>query len=210
MDGRHMSLPSDSIMQPPYPSSSAPMNALNTSNISRIDSAVDMAGSPQHLQHPPIHNFNDPKSFHQPWQAHRRPSIELLSITLPLDGQQFLTNSPQAFKPNANHQQTISPSQNFSNRRYSYNPNGRQKFAPSSAPHPYSNHFTAPTHSGEASPTGSSLRSGMSHGSRPSKSYDGTLSQACHDTGSMGLNGTFTMNSLKETGDTTASGKSTP
>ena len=208
--GRHMSLPSDSTMQPPYHSSTVPIDALNTSNISRIDSAVDMAGSPQHLHHPTIHNFNDPKSSHQPWPAHRRPSIEPLSTALPLDGQQFFATSPQAFNPNASHQQIPSPSQNFTNRRYSYNPNGRQKVASSSVSHPYSNHFTAPTNSGEASPTGSPLRSDMSHGSRPSSSYDGALSQACHDTGGIGPMGTFTRHVLKESGDATASGKSTP
>jgi hypothetical protein len=208
--GRHMSLPSDSTMQPPHPSSTVPMDALDTSNISRIDSAVDMTGSPQHLHHPTMHNFNNPKSSHQPWQAHRRPSIEPLSTALPLDGQQFFATSPQAFNPNASHQQIPSPSQNFTNRRYSYNPNGRQKVASSSVPHPYSNHFTAPTTSVEASPTGSPLRSDMSHGSRPSTSHGGALSQACHDAGGMGPNVTLTGNALKETGDATAPGMSTP
>ena len=208
--GRHMSLPSDAIMQPPFPNSGMPMNAINTDNISRVDSAVDMTASPQHLQNPPLHTINDPKSFNQPWQAHHGNPVEPLSATLPLDGRQFLTSSPQAFDPNANHQRMSPPSQNFTNRRYSYNPNGKQKLAPSALPHLQTNHFTALSTSGQASASPSPLRSDFNYGSRPSTSHQGALSQACHDAGGMGPDGTFTRNALEEVSDAIASGTSTP
>lgn len=133
--GRHMPLPSDSIMQPPFSNSRTPINAINANNISRVDSAAEMTASPQHLQRPTLHTINDPKSSNQPWQPQSRYPVEPLSATLPLDGQQFFTSNPQAFNPNANHQHMSSPSQNFTNRRYSYKPNGKQKPAPNPLPH---------------------------------------------------------------------------
>ena len=208
--GRHMSLPCNSTMQPPFSSSDVPMDTLGSNNISRADSAIDMAGSPQHLHHPPLHNANTPKFRDPSWQAQGEHSIEPLSTALPLDGQQFLTSSPQGFNANASHRQISSPSQNFTNRRYSYNPNGRQKAAPSSLPHLHTKHFPASSSSGHGSASSSPLRSDMNYGSRPSTSYAGALSQACHDAGGMGPNGTFTRNALEESSDVVASGNTTP
>lgn len=210
--GRHMSLPSDSTQQPPYPISTMPMDAHNSGNMSRIDSAVDMVGSPQHLQHPTLPNGNDPKLSTQPWQAQSGYSVEPLSTTLPLDGQQFLTGSPQALNYHASSHPMSSPSQNFTNRRYSYNPNGKQKVTPSSLPHLHSNHLTttALPGSGHASASSSPLRSDMNYGSRPATSYGGALSQTCHDAGGMGPDGTFTRNVLEESSDAIAPAKSTP
>lgn len=203
--GRHMSLPSDSTLQPPHPTSTMPMDALNSGNMSRIDSAVDMVGSPQHLQHPTLPNDNDPKLSNQPWPAQSGYSVEPLSTTLPLDGQQFPTGSPQALNYHASSQPMSSPSQNFTNRRYSYNPNGKQKVATSSLPHLHSNHSaTALPASGHASVDSSPLRPEMNYGSRPSTSCGGALLQTCHDAGGMGPDGTFTRNVLEETSDATA------
>lgn len=208
--GRHMSLPCNSTMQPPCSNSGVPMEGLGSNNIARVDSAVDMTDSPQHLQHPSLHNANTPKFRNPSWQAQGEHSIEPLSTALPLDGQQFLTSSPQSFDANASHHQISSPSQNFTNRRYSYNPNGKQKAAPSSLPHLHSNHFPAPSSSGHGSASSSPLRSDMNNESRPSTSYGGALSQAFYDAGGMGPNGTFTRNALEESNEVKAPGNPTP
>lgn len=208
LGGKRMSLPTNSITQPPYSSSGVPMDALGSNNISRVDSAVDMASSPQHFQHPTLNNANDPKFRDPSCQADGEYSVEPLSTTLSLDGQQFFTSSPQSFNSNTGHQHSTSPSQSFTNGRYSYNPNGKQKMAPSSLPHIQPNNFPAPSSPGHASTSSSPLRSDVNYG--PSTSCGGALSQACHDTGGMGLDGTFTRNALEESGDAMAPGKSTP
>lgn len=201
--GRHMSLPSDTTMQPRCPSSGVPMDTLSSNNMPRVDSAVDMTNSPQNLQHPTLHNINDSKYINQSWQAHNGLSIEPLSTALPLDGQQFLTSSPQALHPHASHQPMSSPYQKFTHRRYSYNPNGKQKIAQGALPHLHTNQSTAPLSSGQ--------RSSTNHGSRPSTSYGGALSQICYDANGMGPDGTFTRNPLEETDDTIPPrGNSTP
>lgn len=210
LSGRHMSLPTNSTMQPPYSSSGVPVDALGSNNISRVDSAVDMASSPQHFQHPTLNNANDPNFRNPSWQAEGEYSVEPLSTALPLDGQQFFTSSPQSFNSNAGRQHAHSPSQNFTNRRYSYNPNGKQKMVPSSLPQIQPNNFPAPSSSGHVSASSSPLRSDINYGSRPSTSYGGALSQACHEAGGMGPDGTFARNALEEGSEPIAPRKSTP
>lgn len=210
LGGRHMSLPSNSTMPPPCFSSGVPMDPHSSNNISRVDSAVDMTGSPQHLQHSTLYNANGLKFRNPSWQEQSGYPVEPLSTTLPLDGQQFLTSSPQSFNSNANHQHPTSPSQNFSNRRYSYNPNGGQKVTPSSVPHIEQDHFPAPLNSGQASPTTSPLRSDINHEPRPSTSYGGALSEVCRDAGGMGPNETFTRNALEESSEAMAPRNPTP
>jgi hypothetical protein len=207
LGGRHNSLPVNPSMQPPYSSSVTPMDARGSDSMSRVDSAVDMAGSPRHLQYPNPHNFNDPKLCPPSWQAQRGYPVEPLSTTLPLDGQQFFPGSPQAFN---SQQPTGSPPQHFTNRRYSYNPNGKQKVAPSSLPQLQSSHFTAPTSLDQASPSPTSLRSQVAYESRPSTSCGGPFSQRCHEAGGMGPNGTLTKNALEEAGNAITPGYSTP
>lgn len=204
--GRYMFFPPVSTLQPPYLTPTMPVDAHNSGSMSRIDSAVDMIGSPEHLQHSTLSTDNDPKLSTQPRQGHSGYSVEPLSATLSLDGQQFFTSSPQALNHHSSSQPMSSPSQNFTNRRYSYNPNGKQKVAPSSVPHLHSNHLTttALPGSGHASASSSPLRSGMNYGSRPSTSYGGALSQTCHDAGGMGPDGTFTRDALEESSDAIA------
>jgi hypothetical protein len=207
LGGRHNSLPANSTMQPPCSNSVVPMDARGPNNMSRVDSAVDMAGSPQRLQFHTLRNTNDPKFCPPQWQAQRGYPVEPLSTTLPLDGQQFLPSNPQAFN---SQQQMGSPCQQFTNRRYSYNPNGKHKVAPSALPQLQSNHFTAPTSLDQASPSPSSLRSEIAFGSRPSTAYGGALSQPCRDAGGMGQIDNLTRNTLEEASDAAASRKSTP
>lgn len=208
--GRHMSLPSNSTMQPPCFGSSVPMGSLCSNKILRVGSAVDMSGNPQHLQHPVSHNSNGPTFCDPAWQAQGEYSVQPLSTTLPLDGQQFFPSSPQAFHSNASHQDLRSPSQAFANRRYSYNPNGKQKLSSGSVPTPHPTHTISPTSSGHASAISSPLRSDANYGSRPATSYGGAFSQACHVAGGMGPSGTFTRNALEESSDARDPGKSTP
>ena len=157
--GRHVSLPFDTTMQPPYPSSGVPMDTLSSNNMPRVDSAVDMTNSPQNLQNPSLHKINDSKYNNQSWQVHDGLSIEPLSTALPLDGQQFLTSSPQAFHPHESHQPMSSPSRSLINHRHSNNSNGKQKIAPGALPHLHTNQFTVPLSSGQTSPIASPWRS---------------------------------------------------
>ena len=185
LGGRHMSLPSNLNMPPPHAGSGVPMDNLGSNNISCVYSAVDMAGSPQYLQHPTLYNANGPTFSDPSWQEQSGYPVEPLSTTFPLDDEQFFTSMPQSSNSDASHQHPSSPFQHFSNRRYSYNPNRRQKVIPDSFPHIQPNHFTAPSNSGQTSPTTSSMRSDINYGSGPSTSYGGALSEACHDAGGM-------------------------
>lgn len=210
LGGRYMFLPSNSTMPPPSFTSGVPMEPHSSNNISRVDSAVDIAGNPQHLQHPTLYNSNVPK-FRKPlWQERSGYPVEPLSITLPLDDQQILRSSPRSSKSNASHQHATSPSQKISNRRYSYNPNGRQKVTPSFLPQIQSNHFQIPSNSGQVSPTKSPLQSDVNHVSGPFTFYGGALSEVCRDAGDMGPNGTFTRNALEESSEAIPPGNPTP
>jgi hypothetical protein len=197
VEGRHMSLPSDTTMQPPWHNSNVSMEPPSSNTISRTDSAVDMAGNFQYLQHPALGKYHDLKSSPQSYQAQHGHPVEPMSTTLPLDSQQFFPSSPQAFDFHTGHHHISSPSQEFSNRRYSYNPNGKRKSTPSSLPHFYTDHFAAPTRPGHASSSPSPLRPDINPGSRPSALNDGALSQACHDAGVMGPDITFPVEAPK-------------
>ena len=210
MGVRHNSLPSNSIMQPPWTHSALPMDARGSNNMSRVDSAVEMDGSSQHLQNHVPPTINDPKLYAQPWPTGSRYPLEPLSTTVPLDGQQFLPSSPQAFHSNESFQHMRSPSQDFANRTYSYNPNGKQKLSSGSLPNPNQNHIATPTSPGNASAASSPLRFDIKPGSRSSASYEGALTQACHESGGMGPDGTFTRNVLEESSEAIARGSPTP
>jgi hypothetical protein len=198
LGGRHNSLPVNSTLQPPYSSPVGPMDARGSDNMSRVDSAVDMARSPQHLKYRAPHNFNDPKFCPPSWQAQRGYPVAPLSTNLPLDGQQFFPGSPQAFNSNASHHNLHSPSQDFANRRYSYNPNGKQKSAPGSLPHLHSNPPISPD---RASASSSPLWSDMNHPSGPPTTYGVALPQAFQEADATVPNGTFATNALENTSD---------
>jgi hypothetical protein len=209
LGGRHNSVSANSTMQPPYSNSVGPIDSRESDNMSRVDSAVEMTGSPRHLQYSTPHKFNDSKFCPSSWQAQRGYPVEPLSTVLSLDSQQCFPSGPQAF---SSQQHTGSPSQNFTNRRYSYNPNVKQKVAPSSLPQLQlqSNHFMTPTSLDHASPSPSSLQSDMAYGSRPSTAYGGALSQTCHNAGGMEQIGTLTRGALEEASDAAVPRISTP
>jgi hypothetical protein len=208
--GNLVSPTSDSTMQPPWPNSNLPTELPSSNNISRSDSAVDMAGNHQCNQHRILHNPDNVKSSPQSYRAQRGHLIDPLSTTLPPDGQQFFPSSPQAFDFHTGYPDATSPSWNFSNRRYSYNPNGEQKSASSSLLRTHSNHFVAPTTLGQACPSSSPLRSHTIHTPRFSTSCAGALPQAYHDAASQGSGGTFMKNTLQESRDTLVKGETIP
>jgi len=197
VQGRHMSLPSDTTMQPSWYSSNVSMEPPSLDIMTRTDSAVDMAGNFQYLQHPALRKCHDLESSPQSRRAQHGHLLEPMSTTLPLDSQQFFPSSPQVFDFHASHHHISSPSQEFSNRRYSYNPNGKQKSTPSSLPHFYTDHFAAPTRSGHASSSPYPLRPDINPGPEPSALNDGALSQACHDAGVLGPETTFPVEAPK-------------
>ena len=206
IDGRHISLPSYPTPHPSWPSSNFSVDPLTSDDMSRVDSAVDMASNSQYLQHPTLHGTNDPRSSPRSWQSQGGRFLEPLSTSLPLNGQQLHISSPQAFGFHVGHKISNSPSHDFPNRRYSYNPNGNRRPASNSLSHPYSNHFQAPTSSGQNSPSQSPIRSDKSHESRPNTSCGSGLSQVYHDADGVGHSGNFTGDVLKETDNAVSPG----
>lgn len=192
---RQMSLPINSAMQPPWPNHSISADSWNQDNVKRTDSAIDMSSSPQYFQQPTLGRLSDPEPHYQQWQTSNEDVSKPLSVTLPLNSQDFFFDTPQLTNVHDLHSPTNSPPHDFTDRRYSYNPNGRPKPASNS---PARHHCTIPSGAVAHSSSPSPLRLDTDHYSKPSP---GAFSQVCHEASGMGPSGTFTRNALKETSD---------
>jgi hypothetical protein len=188
-NARHMSLdshPSSLTMQPPWTTPSTFTDPRNLNNIPRTDSAVDMSGSPKYIQQSPQTHANRSNPGYHPWQMNKGDCPEPLSNALPLDTQRLSTSNRQTSHLDGTCHSASSPSHDFTDRRYSYNPNGR--------PRPVS---TSPAQrSGQNSSCPSPLRTNMDHGSRPSSSHGHVLSQVYHDTSGIDSNGILPMGAM--------------
>jgi hypothetical protein len=189
-DARHMSFPPNSTMQPPWTKPGVFNGSWSSNNVPRADSAVDLTGSPQYIQQPASGSTYSSQPNHQSWQATGEEFAEPLSATLPLDSQQFFMQDPQAFNTNGNRR---SLSHDFTDRRYSYNPNGKPRPVLDS---PVRLHCATPLSSGPSSSCPSPLRSNTEQRPKPS-----TLS------GGLGPNGTSIRGTLKENSEIATPGK---
>jgi hypothetical protein len=200
-DGRQMYFPPNSTMQPPWINPSTITEGWSSNNAPRADSAVDLASSPQYIQQHAPGPISDSKSHHQQRQATGGDCTDPLSATLPLDSQQLFMQDSQVSDTSGNRR---SPSHDFTDRRYSYNPNGRPRPVLDS---PARLHCATPLDSGPSSSCPSPLRLNTDQGSRPSTSYGGALFQGCNNVGGMGSNGPFPRNVLKESSEVLPPGK---
>jgi hypothetical protein len=166
-DARHMTFPPNSTMQPPWTNTGVFNGSWSLNNVSRADSAVDLTGSPQYIQQPASGFIDSPQPRHQPWQATGGDGTEPLSATLPLNSQQFFMQDPQASNTNGGRR---SMSHDFTDRRYSYNPNGKPRPVLDS---PVRLHRAKPLDSGPSSSCPSPLRLNADQESRPSTSQGG-------------------------------------
>jgi hypothetical protein len=174
-DGRHMSFPPNSTMQPTWTKPGAFNGSWSSHNVSRADSAVDLTGSPQYIQQPVSGSTNSSQPHHQSCQATGEEFAAPLSATLPLDSQQFFLQRSQVLSADGSRR---SPSHDFSDRRYSYNPNGKPRPVLDS---PARIQCARPLDSGPSSSCPSPLRLNTDQGPRSSTSQGG-----------MGPNGTST------------------
>jgi hypothetical protein len=181
-DARHMSFPSNSAMQPPWTRPGVFTGSWSSNGMPRADSAVDLTGSPQYGQQHASSFIDSPQLGHQPWQAIGGDCTEPLSATLPLNSQQFFMQDPEASNTNGDRR---SVSQDFTDRRYSYNPNGKPRPVLDS---PVRLHGAKPLDTGPSSSSPSPLRLNTDQGSRPSTS-----------SGGLGPEGTSTRGTLKTT-----------
>lgn len=200
--------PTTSTMQPPWPNPSMLTGSWIPSIPRRTDSAVDIASSPHYLHQPTPSHMADSQPYYQPWQPTNGNPAEPLSATLPMDSQQFFLQNPQPPSVNGPHHSTNSPPHNFSDRRYSYNPNGKPKRESAStspsrffAKMPLTTVQSAP-HSSSPSPP----RLAADPSSRPSTAYAGAgaFPQTCHDSSGLELDGSFTPNALQEPSNATS------
>jgi hypothetical protein len=166
-DARHMSFPPNSIMQPPLTKPGVFTGSRSLDDVPRADSAVDLTGSPQYIQQPTSGSTNSSQPHHQSWQAPGGDPRQPLSAALPLDSQQFFLQNSQVSRAD---ESRSSPSHDFTDHRYSYNPNGKPRPAVDS---PARLHCATPSNSGPSSSCPSPLRLNTDQGSRPFNSSGG-------------------------------------
>jgi hypothetical protein len=181
-DTRHISFPPNSTMQPPWTKPGVFNGTWRSNDMPRADSAVDLTGSPQHIQQSASGSIDSSQSHHQSWQATGEEFAEPLSATLPLNSQQFFMQDLQVSSADGSRR---SLSHDFTDRRYSYNPNGKPRPVLDS---PVRLHRAKPLDTGPSSSSPSPLRLNTDQGSRPSTS-----------SGGLGPEGTSTRGTLKTT-----------
>lgn len=149
---------------------SCPPRAPSADSIFRVDSAIDMTGTSL-----AFHNPFDPRFQHQASQAINGQHLNPLSPNLPVNSQQLLANQcpPHGSDEGGNFIST--PSQEFTGRRYSYNPNGRPSTASTSPNHPQ-----RPTGPAQVSSSPSPLWLDTQAGFSPSTSSSCSFPQVYH------------------------------
>ena len=143
-----------------HPLSTGPSNEPRSDSISRIDSAIDITGD-----FPGSHRPNESGLHCQPRQTISGKHYNPLSSTLPLNSQQMLSGSGQFQSSYPSEVGSFAPStsQEFTGRRYSYNPNGRPSTASTSPTHPQNTMPTGPVQiSSSPSPLWLDAHSGFS------------------------------------------------
>lgn len=151
---------------------SRPPSASRSDSISRVDSAVDMTGVSPTFHHP-----FDPRLQHQTSQTFKGQHFNPLSPNLPISSQQLLSNQYQSHRPDEGGSFVSAPPQEFTGRRYSYNPNKRLETASSSPNH---QNFAMPVGTAQFGSSPSPLWLDTHAGVSPSTSSGGSFPQVYH------------------------------
>jgi hypothetical protein len=126
---RRMSLPitfTQPLYSPIWPST--PASNCSTSPLKRVHSTVD------HMYHPSSNdNFQQTASSHQSQKPTVNTTPQSLSPTLSSENHELPTANPYSLGHGTNKFPAASPRHDFTDRRYSYNPNGKPKSTPSSS-----------------------------------------------------------------------------
>lgn len=193
-NGRRESLPTDVTPRTTH----SPTRASKTSGkyltttLPGVGPAVGHTNTNDSFQQTAPHSMDQPVAQHQPMRIDIEGLTEPLSITIPLESQRFLASNSYGAAYNIDSPSTISPRHDFTDRRYSYHPNGRTRPASCSStksPHMKLSPHIPPSHS-SLGQTPSPLWLDSDSNSRPSTSCENVFTHACYGHRGMGPYGT--------------------